>query len=251
MKKWIYLVVLIFSSQIQTLAQSDMKTNQGFLFVPHVAYNVAGGDLKNRFQNFASIGLGVDYKFKNNIILALDYDWFFGDNVKDLGIFSNIGGPSGTIIDQNGDFAVIQLNMKGNYATGNIGYLINLPKHEPNTGLLLSVGAGIMQHRIDIVSSQVTIPQVNNGYEEGYDHLPYGLSTKQYVGYQYLTEKNKYHFRVGVEFNQGFTQGRRTWDYNANKSGLQKRFDSTIAFKIGLVVPVFTKKSEDEEFFID
>lgn len=251
MKKWIYLVVLIFFSQIQAPAQSDMKTNQGFLFVPHVAYNMAGGDLKDRFRNFASIGLGADYKFKNNIIIGLDYDWFFGDNVKDLGIFSNIGGPSGNIIDENGDFAVIQLNMKGTYATANIGYLINLSQQEPNSGLLLSLGTGIMQHRIDIVSSQVTIPQVNDEYEDGYDQLAYGIATKQYVGYQYLTEKNKYHFRIGVAFNQGFTQGRRTWDYNANKSGLEQRFDSTIAIKFGLVVPVFTKKSEDEEFFID
>jgi len=250
MKKWIYLG-LILAAKISVTAQSEMKTQQGFLFVPHVAVNIAGGDLKNRFENFASLGLGVDYKFKNNIIVGVDYDWFFGDNVKDNGIFSNIGGPTGTIIDENGDFAVIQLNMKGNYATVNAGYLLNLPKNEPNSGILFSAGAGFMQHRIDIVSSQVTIPQLNDEYEYGYDQLTYGFATKQYIGYQYLTEKNKYHFRVGMEFNQGFTQGRRTWDFNANKSGLEKRFDSTLAFKLGIIVPVYTKNTEDEEFFID
>lgn len=250
MKKWIILFAVL-SSATQLAAQSDMKTEQGFLFVPHVAYNTAGGDLQQRFENFASLGLGIDYKFKNNFIVGVDYDWFFGDNVKDSGVFSGIGGPTGNIIDENGDFAVIQLNMKGNYATANIGYLLNLPKNEPNSGILFSVGAGFMQHRIDIVSSQVTIPQINDEYEFGYDQMTYGFATKQYVGYQYLSEKNKFHFRLGVEYNQGFTQGRRTWDYNANKSGLAKRFDSTIAIKFGLVVPVYTKKTEDEEFFID
>lgn len=245
-----YLILIVLSGY-KTVAQSDMKTGQGFMFVPHVAYNVAGGDLADRFENFVSLGMTVDYKFENNVVIGVDYDWFFGDNVKDEGIFSQIGGPTGNIIDENGDFAVIQLNMKGNYATVNLGYLLNLPKHEPHSGVLFSVGAGMMQHRIDIVSSQVTIPQLNDEYEFGYDQLAYGFATKQYVGYQYITQKNKYHFRAGIEFNQGFTQGRRTWDYNTNTSGLVKRFDSTTAFKVGIVVPVYTKKSEDEEFFID
>ncbi len=250
MKKYIVLFVILFFV-LRLSAQSDMKTDQGFMFVPHVAYNVAGADLQQRFENFASIGLGVDFKFKNNFVVGVDYDWFFGDNVKDNGIFSGIGGPTGNIIDENGDFAVIQLNMKGNYATANFGYLLNLPKSEPHSGVLFYVGAGMMQHRIDIVSSQVTIPQLNDDYEFGYDQMTYGFATKQYIGYQYLSEKNKLHLRLGIEYNQGFTQGRRTWDYNANTSGLVKRFDSTVALKLGLIVPVYTKKSEDEEFFID
>ena len=77
------------------------------------------------------------------------------------------------------------------------------------------------------------------------------LPPKQYLGYQYLVAKNRYHLRLGMEFNQGFTQGRRTWDFNANTSGLTKRFDRTIALKFGLIVPVYTKDKDDEEFFID
>jgi hypothetical protein len=135
--------------------------------------------------------------------------------------------------------------------TANVGYLINLPRDEPNSGILLSGGAGFMQHRIDIIASQVTIPQVNGEYEKGYDQLTYGFATKQFIGYQYLVDKNRYHFRAGIEFNQGFTEGRRTWDFNANKSALGKRLDTTTALKIGIIVPVYTKAKEDEEFFID
>ena len=112
-------------------------------------------------------------------------------------------------------------------------------------------GIGFMQHKIDFVSSQVTIPQLNDEYEYGYDKLTNGLATKEYIGYQYSTEKNRYRFRAGLEFNQGFTRGRRTWDFNENKSGLDKRFDTTIAFKLGIIVPVYTKSKNDEEFFTD
>jgi hypothetical protein len=243
--------VLVLFIGLSAQGQSEMKTKKGFLFTPHVAFHRPGNDLADRFKNFASLGLTVDFKMKSNLTIGMDYDWFFGNSIKEIGMFTGIDNPGGQIIDKNGDFSVIGLNIKGNYGTVHIGYLLNLPKDEPFSGILFTAGAGVMQHRIDIISSQVTIPQLNDAYEYGYDKLTYGLATKQFIGYQYLVAKNRYHFRAGFEFNQGFTQGRRTWDFNANKSGLDKRFDTTIAFKLGIVVPVYTKSAGDEEFFID
>ncbi len=236
---------------MSSLAQSEIKTNQGFLFTPQYAYHTPGADLKDRFNAFSALGLGVDYKFKNNFSIGVNYEWLFGNNVKNTSPFSSITSTSGQVIDQNGDFSLIRLNMKGNLATLNLGYLINLPSDEPNSGLLIQVGSGFMQHRIDILSSQVTIPQVNEDYEYGYDKLTYGLVTSQYIGYQYLVEKNRYHFRLGVAFNQGFTQGRRTWDFNTNTSGLDKRLDMSVALKASIIVPVYTKSAKTEKFFID
>ncbi|MDC0467551.1 hypothetical protein OAP07_00290 [Bacteroidia bacterium] len=231
------------------ISQSEVKTSQAFLFTPHIAFHKVGGDMKERFNNFNSLGMNIDYKFKNNFVIGLDYDWFFGRSVKDNGIFSNINGKSGLVIDQNGDFSVINLLIKGNYATINLGYLINLPRVQSNSGILIQLGGGFMQHKIDIYSSQVTIPQLNGDYEKGYDQLAYGLATKQFVGYQYLVNHSRYHLRAGLEFNQGFTKGRRTWNFNTNESGLDQRFDATVALKLGIIVPIYTKKAEDEEFF--
>ncbi|MDA8886028.1 hypothetical protein OAD66_05080 [Bacteroidia bacterium] len=244
-------ILLCLVITLQVNAQSEMKTKQAFLFHPHYAHQIPGGDLKKRFNPFSSIGMGVDFKFKNNWMVGLDYDWFFGNSVIDNGLFSGISGPSGQIIDKNGDFSVMQLNMKGNYVTLNASYLINIPKNEAFSGIIISGGLGVMQHKVDILSAQTTIPQVNSEYEKGYDKLTYGLAIKEFIGYQYSVSKNRYRFRGGIEFNQGFTKGRRTWDFNANKSGLDKRFDTTVAMKIGFIVPVYTKNSEDEEFFLD
>ncbi len=228
-----------------------MRTNQAFMFIPHYAMQIPGTDLADKFGRFSSIGLGIDYKFKNNVIIGLDYDWYFGNNVVDNGRFSNITGPSGVIIDANGDFSVIRLDVRGNYGTVNLGYLWSPNKKETFSGILVMGGAGVMRHKVDLFSSQITIPQVNDDYEYGYDQMAYGLATKQYIGYQRFVSKSRYRLRIGAEFNQGFTQGRRTWDFNANKSGLDKRFDTTIAFKIGFIVPVYTKYADDEEFFTD
>ena len=249
MSKLIAALMLLVS--VASFGQSEMKTKQGFLFTPHIAYQIPGNDLKDRFTNFSSLGLSAEYKLKKNFIVGVDYDWFFGTSIRDQTLFSEISGSTGQIIDKNGDFSSITLNIKGNYGTVNLGYLFSLPRDEPFSGILVSGGLGVMQHKIDIVSSQVTIPQLNDEYEYGYDKMTYGLATKQFIGYQYLVAKNHYHFRLGIEFNQGFTQGRRTWDFNKNQSGLDKRFDTTTAIKFGIIVPVYTKNASDEEFFID
>ncbi len=240
---------LIFG--ILTYSQNLNLSKQGFLFAPHLAYQIPSGDLAKTYTNFSSIGLSSLYKTKGNLMFGIDYDWYFGNSINEQGNFSQITAESQQIIDAEGNFSVVRLNIKGNYGTANCGYLINLPKDEANSGILVMVGAGVMQHKIDIISSQNKIPQINNEYEYGYDKLAYGFATKQYLGYQYLTNKNRYHLRAGIEFNQGFTQGRRTWDFNANKSGLDKRRDNTIALKFGIIVPVYTKAATDEEFFID
>lgn len=228
-----------------------IQASKGFLFSPHWSYQKLSGDWTDRFYDFNSIGISVLYKTKSNFQFGLDYDWFFGDKVRDSSIFFGITGPSGFIIDQNGDFSVIRMRVKGNYVTGNFGYLWAFEPSMPNSGLFFSVGAGVLQHKIDIFSSQVTIPQINDEYEAGYDRLAYGFASKQYVGYQYLVSHNKFHFRAGIEFNQGFIQGRRTWNYSTNSPGTEKRIDQSLAFKFGIIVPVYTKDAADEEFFID
>ncbi len=246
-----FLAISLIFAALRVAGQSEMKTEQGFMFSPHYGLQIPGGDLKARFSNFSSIGMGVDYKFKNNLIIGVNYDWYFGNSVKDSGAFSGISGNSGLVIDQNGDFSVIRLNMQGNYVSAHLGYLLNINKKERFSGIFMSGGVGVMQHKIDILSSELTIPQINGEYEYGYDKLTYGLAVREYIGYQHFVNDSRYRFRIGVEFNQGFTQGRRTWDFNANKSGLDKRLDLTTVFKIGVIVPVYTKNRADEEFFTD
>lgn len=225
--------------------------DQGFLFSPHYALQIPHGDLKDRYDLFSSIGLAVEYKTKRDFIFGIDYDWYFGESIGEFGTFSEITTDFGQIIDADGNYSVVRLNIKGNYLTANCGYLINLPKDEPNSGILIQLGAGWMQHKIDIIASQTKIPQINGEYEKGYDKLTYGFATKQFIGYQHLNERDRYHLRAGIEFNQGFTQGRRTWDFNANAPGTDRRFDGTTALQISFIVPVYTKDVEDEEFFID
>ena len=88
MNRLILLIFVILPHLV--FSQAEVKTSQAFLFTPHIAFHKVGGDMKGRFNNFNSLGMNIDYKFKNNFTIGVDYDWFFGRAVKDNGIFSNI-----------------------------------------------------------------------------------------------------------------------------------------------------------------
>lgn len=236
-------------SNVSADSGNDIK-RQGFLFTPEVTFARPSVDLADRFGRFNGIGLCVEYKFKSNLQFGFDYNWFFGDSVKEQDLFGGIMGPSGQIIDQNGNFSVLRTEMRGHIISGQLAYVIPFSAKHWNSGLYVSAGVGVLIHKINIQASQVTIPQINGEYRAGYDRLTSGLVLRQFIGYQYMSG-NEYNLRVGIEFNQGLTQGRRTWNFNTNSSGTDSRRDDILAFKAGLIVPVFTKKAEDEEFFID
>ena len=67
----ILLLICIIIPQL-VLSQSEVKTSQAFLFTPHIAFHKVGGDMKDRFNNFNSIGMNMDYKFKNNLTIGVD-----------------------------------------------------------------------------------------------------------------------------------------------------------------------------------
>ncbi|MBR9860705.1 hypothetical protein GYB22_08135 [bacterium] len=223
--------------------------NKGYLFSVHYGYHTPHGDLADRFIPFNAIGGAIEFKTKSNFQFGLSYDWFYGQKVQDTTLFGNMVGPSGQILDEDGNFTVYRLNIQGNYVTANFGYIFNFNKKHPNSGILFTGGVGFMQHKIDIQAPELKVPQINGEYEKGYDRLTYGVATRQFLGYQRILEGRKFRFRAGVELNQGFTQGRRTWNYGPNASGKDQRFDGTFALKFSVILPVYTKDEEDEEFF--
>ena len=229
----------------------EPEARQGFLFQPHWAYQYAGGDLAERYYPFSSIGMAVEYKTRSGWQFGFDYDWYYGEKVRDTGLFEGIIASSRQVIDQDGHFSIIDMDIQGHYVSMQVGRLFSLTAKRPNSGIYLALGAGYLRHKIDIRASQVTIPQINGEYEKGYDRLAGGPALREFIGYQFLEQHNRFHFRVGLEFNQGFTKGMRSWNYSTNSPGTEDRLDLPVALKFSLIVPVYTKESEDEEFFID
>ena len=247
------IISFLFTGVFQ--AQAQQKTifpkKQGFLFDVQYGIQNPGGDLEERFGWNSTLGFGARYKFEAGWTLGVKYNWMFGNRVKETSMFDSILGPSDEIIDKDGLFSVIRLNQRGHTMTLNGGRLFPILKNNKNSGILVDVGFGFMLHRIDIFASSLTVPQITEDYEKGYDRLTGGMAFNQFIGYQHLDPKKRVNFQVGFSFQQAFTQSMRSIDFDTRTYNDTKRTDLLQGIRIGIILPVYTKKLSEEEFFID
>ena len=62
-----------------------------------------------------------------------------------------------------------------------------------------------------------------------------------------MSEKDKGHFYTGFDFTNGFTQNRRSYNYNVDGPITKPRNDLLMGFKIGWVIPI--SKRTNQEFY--
>jgi len=250
------LITLLYNLTAVSIAQVKTPVNffeskQGYLFDMSFTVHKPSGDMADRFGINSAIGIGANYKLKNNWQFGMQYQWLFGQSVKQTNVLDSISGPTGQILDNQGNVAVIRFFERGHTGYLQASKLIPLGVNNKNSGLFFQAGVGFMLHRIYIYSSTTTLPQLSDEYKKGYDRLSGGLSLKQFIGYQHLDPKKRINIVVGVEFQQGFTQSLRSFNYDTRIVDIQKRKDLLIGPKIGLILPFYTKKKSDEEFFTD
>lgn len=243
--------------QIDGFSQSKKKkinnpTDKIVLLGVHVTGQQPFGVLSERYGNFATIGAGGEYKFKKGLILGIEYNWGFSENVKENTIFGHMIGPTPQLFDLEGYYSVITMQHRSQFALAHMAYVIPFNRGNMNTGLFIQGGVGYNQHKIFIQSSEDKLPQVmDKDYKHGYDRLTSGLLTRQYIGYQRVTPTGYFHFRAGIELNQGFNQGRRVWNFQENIPGNEKRFESSAALKFSILLPIYIKDRSQEVFFED
>ena len=86
------------------------------------------------------------------------------------------------------------------------GYVFPVLSPNPNSGIIVSGGIGILQHKILIDFRDAQIPQLGEEYKKGYDRLSYGLALNQFVGYVFFGNKKLINFYAGVELTQAWTK---------------------------------------------
>lgn len=227
------------------------ESKQGYLFDLGYSMHAPLKDMADRFGNNSALGLGINYKFKNQWTVGVQYQWLFGQAVKETNMLDSISGNDGNILDQNGNIAVIRFFERGHTGYIQAGRLFPLGEINRNSGVLVQAGVGFMLHKVYIYSSKTTVPQLSEEYKKGYDRLAAGYSFRQFIGYQNIDPKKRLNFIAGIEFQQGFTTAQRSFDYDRRMKDTRNRVDILIGPKIALVLPVLTKKKNDEEFFTD
>ena len=211
-------------------------------------YQIPSGDMAKRFGNNYSVQMNVDFKTKKYWMFGINGLYFFGKDIKEAGIFDSIISQDGYIIDQNGEFADVRLYERGFTVSVTAGRMFPFKKPNPNSGIEFNVGLGFIQHKIRIETIGNNVPQLSTAYKKGYDRLTNGLLLSENLGYLYLSNNRLLNFYFGFECLQGFTQSRRSYDYDLMKQDTKKRLDILYGGKISWILPLY--KKAPQEFYI-
>lgn len=250
--KFIQLILFIGLSLNLSLNAQDFAQNKGHAWL--VKFNYAaqfpGGDLSSRFGNNSNLGTGIDFiTSEGNWLFGLEGGFIFGSDVK-TNVLEDLQGPSGNIIGSNGGAADIQLKQRGFYIGGLVGKILRFSSKNPRTGFRITLGAGLLQHKIRIQNDpQNDVPQLSNQYKKGYDRLTNGLALNQFIGYQVLGLNKRLNFYAGLEFTQGFTKSRRSFNFDTRSQDTENRVDLLFGIRIGWILPFYFGKGSDEIYY--
>jgi hypothetical protein len=248
MKHYLQVITLIFiltaGLPYSACLQEKKPEAKSFpMFTAAYSLQAPGGDMKTRFGINSTIGSSFIYKHKSNFLFDLNCHYLFGTSLKEeaSSILDGIRDSDGNIINEHGEFAKIVLSERGFFAGARLGYVIPVLKDNPNSGIMISGGGGLLQHKIRIENDGNNAPQILNDYKKGYDKLTNGFCLTEFVGFVYFGKQHLVNFYAGFEFYQAYTQSRRSYDFNLMGPDLQKRRDYLTGFKVGWIIPIYKR----------
>jgi len=249
MKKLLFCFLSIVC--IHSFAQVNIRDSSLFapILIAHYSYEFPGVDLLNQFGNNSNIGGDFLIKTKNNLLFGISGSYLFGEKVKNQeGILKNISTSTGFVIDANGAYAEIYMYERGYFLTGNFGKIFPIRKINPNSGIVLILGLGFLEHHIRIENPGKVVPQVNGDYAKGYDKLRNGIAISQFIGYWNMSNNRLFNFYLGFESIQSWTKSRRDFDFTLGGKDTRRYTDVFYGIKIGWMIP-FYKRSPDKYYY--
>ncbi|MES2592531.1 MAG: hypothetical protein V4608_11645 [Bacteroidota bacterium] len=249
-KKNILISFILLISTLNITAQVSVKDSS--IYTPLIglsyAYQIPAGDLAERFGKSSAVQLNLDFKTKKQWMFGINGSYFFGKQIRETGIFDSLTTSSGYIINQSGQNSDIRLYERGFTISVTAGRLFAFKKPNPNSGILINIGLGFMQHKIRIETIGNNVPQLTKEYKKGYDRLSNGILFTQNLGYLYLSNNRLVNLYFGFECMQGFTKNRRSYDYDLMKQDTKKRLDILYGGKIAWILPLY--KKAPQEYYI-
>jgi hypothetical protein len=251
MKHYIFLITILIFAFFSSYSQSNQQVNlrksriTEELNLPAIqlnfgySYTIPSGILASRYGNFNGAGLDVMYRNEKGWLAGGSFFQYWGGGVKEGAILDSLSGKSGYLIDDNGNLAIVRMYMYGYQAQVYFGKLFPLTKKNPNSGILLKIGTGVLQHRIKFQHTINVMPQLEDNMYKGYDRLSNGIMGTQFIGYQYSSLVKTIHFWGGVEFMQASTVNRRGFNYDTRQYDNSAKLNFAIGFKAGFIIPIY------------
>lgn len=230
------------------VAKDSSATKPAIVLSIGTGYHKGLADLGKRFPSFSTLPAGAYYKSGKNLILGFEYNRFLGNNFRLDSLFGGIVGPSGQVIDKNGNPAVIRYYMRGYTFQGYVGKTFKISPRFKHSHVQVNLGAGILQHYIKMRFDKSLLPQLEGDYAAGYDKLTNGFMLTQTVNYQYYNLQSVCFF-AGFNLVQSFTQNQRNWDYGVMHRETGKRNDFYLGFSAGFLIPINLRSGSSNEYY--
>ncbi len=249
LKSWSFILVLsiifIFLSGYVRAQHNIRDSSIAFPMIGATfAYQFPGGDMAERFGNNFNVGGVFLWKLRSNWIFGIAGDFIFSDDVKENNILDKYRTPDGNIIDEKGQYATVLLYERGFKFELRFGKIFPVTGPNKNSGLMMNLGIGYMQHKIRIETPGSTIPYLLDEYSKGYDRLCTGPSLTEFLGYLNFGNRRLVNFYAGIEFTQGFTKNRREINFDTGKKDDESRLDLLFGIRIGWVFPLYKRAAD-------
>lgn len=235
-------------------AQNDtIKPFSVPFFSVNYGVNFPAADLNERFGFFNAVGVNVGYKTTSNWQISVDGGALFGNKVNSLQPVQHILNQDSLINGSSGELAQYSIIMRGLSIGATVQKIITINKSIPNSGILLQLGTGYLQHKIRYDDIQSQVPQFQGEYVKLIDRLTGGIYLNQAIGYQYFSNNRLVNFKAVFEMTEGFTKPLRSYNLNAeNPTESNGRLDFFYSLKFTWVLPFFKKsttKRKDQYYY--
>jgi len=240
-----FIIMLAFLSFFWSLkSQVNVNDSTVAAFSPTItyAYQFPGGDIAKQYGNNSTIGGGMMYKSKKNVLLSFDVNFLFGSDIKNSdSILKMVLTDNGFIIDGNGVYTLYSMYERGYSINFRMGKVFNLLAANPNSGIFFMGGIGYLAHRLNIDVQHETAPQITGDYAKGYDRLTTGFNLNEFIGYYFMSKSRVLNFYAGFEFYQAFTKSRRDYIFDLMQKDDVNHFDLFYGIKIGWMIPMYDR----------
>ncbi len=246
-----FLFVIGFSQTTQSGSVSQEKEMEQGDIIPSMsafyAFELAAGDLSNRFGFNHKIGAAFSLKLKKNWVLTFEVGYMFGQDLKKeaYSVLDPLKTKNGQITSKYGTPGSILLGERGYTLMFKGGKILPFLQTNKNSGPMLQGGIGFLQHKIRIDNAGNDTPQVSDDYKNGYDRLTNGIAFSEFIGYRHYANNKMSNFYIGIEWTQALTQNRRAYNYDSMEYDNIKRLDMLYSVKAGIVIP-FSRRAPKE-----
>jgi hypothetical protein len=252
MKKHFYclfLLLVFIPTLIQAQADTTKQKGESITSVyPAFSLQWPGGDMAERFGMNSTIGVGFFHKTASNWVYNADINFLFGNVLREDSLIQNLINTDGFVINDQGHYSEISFFERGFYSTFRIGKVIPIFGSNANSGLMILVGGGYMQHKIRIQVKNNTTAPLNAEYKKGYDRFSDGFSAAQFIGYVHMGKSRLANFFIGAELVQSWTKNRRSMNFDTMRRDDKQRFDFLGGVKVGWIIP-FNQREPDDYYY--